>query len=102
MSSAIARRDISAAIERRGTSRSTTREVARDVERVAGRAVVRAAQVEAGAYVAHVGLAYAEALTAQEGQASEMFPERSYRFRAIADGYAAYVVNELRQMGLEG
>jgi hypothetical protein len=95
------RRDMSSAVARRRTSSVTTRAVGRAVEQVAGNAVVHAAKVEAGAYVAHVGMRYTEALTLQELQAAEMYPERAGRFKAIADGFTALVVNELQEMTYE-
>lgn len=101
MSSLPARRNINAGLERRGTPRHIVKKVANGVDEAVGRAIVGAAKVEGGAYVAHVGLNYTEALTDQELRAAAMYPERAYRFQAIADGYAATVVNELRQMGYE-
>lgn len=95
------RRDVSSAVARRRTSSATTRAVGRAVEQVAGSAVVHAAEVEAGAYVAHVGMRYAESLTHQELRAAEMYPERAYRFKAIADSFTALVVNELQEMSYE-
>src|SRR5688572_25426633 len=101
MSSALTRRTMNAAVGRTPVSRATAREVSKAVEQVAGRAVVHAAQIEAGAYVAGVGMMYAQALTDQEVQAATQCPARAYRFQAIADGYTALVLNEIRQLGLE-
>lgn len=99
MSSSLAR--INKSVARGGTSRRLVRAVNNEVNEAQGRAVVRAARVEGEAFVAHTGLRCTETLTSHELQAAAMCPEAAYRFKAIADGYTALVVNELREMGYE-
>lgn len=99
MSSSIARHT-PGVLSRTGSGR-VARQVGREVDQVAGRAVVHAAEVEAGAYVTHVAMTYAELLTNQELQAAAMYPERAYRFQAIAEGFTALAVNEIRKMAFE-
>jgi hypothetical protein len=99
--SEIMRRDMSAAVSTRRASRRVTNEVARATERLAGDAVVRAARVQAGAYVAHVGQALTASLTDEELRSCAMYPERAYRFKAIGDSYAGLVVRTIAEMGFD-
>ena len=99
MSSSISRRT-SGALGRTVSGR-VARQVNREVDQVAGQAVVCAAEVEAGAYVTSVAMAYTIMITEAELKAAALYPERAYRFQSIADTYAALTNIQLQRMAFE-
>jgi hypothetical protein len=71
------------------------REVAREVDREQGAAVVRAARVDGRALVAHVALASAAALSNEEAMYIQAAPLGEARYKAIVDAFAIAVANEV-------
>lgn len=81
----------------RGDSGRVPREVVRAVDREHGHGhgLVRAARVDARAYVANVALAHASILSADEANCIQMAPLGANRYRAIVDAFAIYAAGEV-------
>ncbi len=93
-----------------GLSPRLTREVGRAVDRVSARAVVRAAEaqgdayvahtrVEAAAFVAHTGMTRVADLSAEEARLIQQAPLADDRLKAIVDTYAGVVAHEVAKLG---
>jgi hypothetical protein len=88
------------------------RRVQRAVNAQAGRGLVRAARVQADAYVAHTrietasfvartGMARVAELTEEEVRCTAQSPMAEARYRRIADAFASLVTNEVIKLGYD-
>lgn len=88
------------------------RRIARAVDAEVGRGLVRAARAQADAYVAHTrvegaslvartGLARVAELSHEAARFTAQSPTAAGRFEAVADAFAAIVVNEIIKLGYE-
>jgi hypothetical protein len=73
------------------------REVVRAVNREHGRGLVKAARVDARAYVAHIALRRTAQLSADEASSIVMAPLGEPRYRAIIDNFAIFAAGEVGQ-----
>ena len=81
-----------------GVAEYLPRQVERRLDAVHHQALEVAARVNAAAYVTHVGLTYAGALSAEEGRLIQQAPLGEGRYKAIVDHFAGAVCAEIAGM----
>lgn len=76
----------------------TEREVKREVDKAAGRAIVNAANIQAAAFVANVALTQLAMLSAQEANLVAQDPIAAARYAGIVDDFTLVARNTMRRM----
>ena len=83
----------------RGFGNRMPTRVTRAVDAQAHRAVVNAAKVQAGAYVAHHAIQAVTMLSAEEARCIEICPLAEPRLKAIVDSYTGLAAQTIQMMG---